>query len=393
MDHPFILGIETSVENPALLTTEALYDKVGHNTGNLAFHYAIDQQLGGNLKSIRWSSSVESINASGDISVLPCANQLGPHVDLAKLAEKFSKLSPSIVAIGLGAQSGPNNKIPEVPKGTLNWVQSIIDHAPNSAPNISVRGKFTLEVLEHYGLADHATILGCPSLFINPEKNLGALIAERLKEPKRIAVAAGHPRWTHLSRIEASLAHMVTATNGSYIGQSPVDMIKLTRGEADQTETELLTASRDYACPEMDLEEFILWSKIHGNTFFSTPSWMEHYRKYDFIVGTRIHGIMLALQAGIPALCIVHDSRTLELCQTMEVPHVLAKNISQGIQRKDLLKLFNFDPGSFDRNRAHLCRKYVDFLNNNHLMPTSWLTAIASDLKATGHKSDLAQCA
>lgn len=129
----------------------------------------------------------------------------------------------------------------------------------------------------------------------------------------------------------------------------------------------------------MDLDEFVRWTERHGNVFFDVPSWMEHYRRFDFVIGARIHGTMLALQAGVPAVCIVHDSRTLELCQTMLVPYVLAKDISTGVTRDQLPDLFaQFDAAAFDTNRRMLARRYVDFLETNGLDPVSWLRNIAA---------------
>lgn len=362
----FILGLKPSISESPFLNTAQIYNKVGHNVGNLAFHYAIDQQLGGNLKVIDWSAPVEEIDAAGDIAVLPCANQLGSHLDYAGLAKKFSNIKSNIVAIGLGAQAGADGKIPEVPQGTLDWIRAIAEHA-GSGPNITVRGKFTFEVLEHYGLADNAQVMGCPSLFINTDKTLGQKIVANLKEPKRIAVTSGHQLWKHLARIEASLAHMVTATSGSYIGQSPLEMVAISRGEAAMLSPEQLADCRDYACPEMDLDEFIQWTKRHGNVFFDIPSWMEHYRRFDFVVGLRIHGVMLALQAGVPSLCIAHDSRTIELCQTMKIPYVYAHEVIHGIERKNLMKLFNFNPDEFDSNRKKILHSYIGFLESNKL--------------------------
>jgi polysaccharide pyruvyl transferase WcaK-like protein len=117
----------------------------------------------------------------------------------------------------------------------------------------------------------------------------------------------------------------------------------------------------------MDLDEFTEWTKTYGNVFFNIPSWMEHYRRFDFVVGLRIHGVMLALQAGVPALCIAHDSRTIELCETMKVPFVHAREVIHGIERKNLLKLFNFNPDEFDSNRNNILHSYIDFLKNNKL--------------------------
>jgi hypothetical protein len=355
------------------MDTETAYNKVGQNTGNLAFHMAIKQQLGGGLPSASWSDDIDKINSTGTLGVIPCANQLGPHLNLFNLAEKFRQVLHPLVAIGLGAQAGVRKSIPEIPKGTQNWLKAISERAISNNPNIGLRGPFTLEVLEHLNLASSATVIGCPSLFINPAKNLGQIIAKNLCEPKIIAVVSGHQKWTHLAKLEASLTNLVTITGGSYIGQSPLEMVKLTRGESQKMTDEELNSCRDFCCPQMDLDEFRSWSRSHGNVFFDAHAWMEFYKKYDFVIGARIHGVMLALQAGVPALCIAHDSRTLELCETMKIPHIEASEVYGGIARKEILKKFKFDPDEFDSNRTNLARNYSSFLKANELTPADWL--------------------
>lgn len=100
---------------------------------------------------------------------------------------------------------------------------------------------------------------------------------------------------------------------------------------------------------------------------------MAHLREFDFAIGTRIHGVMLALQAGVPALCTAHDSRTLELCRLMMVPHVIASEVPRRLTPDALRDMFVFDATRFDDNRRFLCRVYVDFLRRNGLLPSRWL--------------------
>lgn len=372
---PFLYGLASAHPDSPFTDTATLYERTGHNTGNLAFHHAIRGLFGGDIDVHPWTTPADRLPGADAVGLVPCANQLGPHVNFGEWAPAFRAAPMALAGIGLGAQAGTDGRHPEVPAGTLDWVRAMAEHAVGKAPNIGVRGPFTREVLERHGLADHVEVLGCPTLFLNPDPHLGRTIASRLVEPRRIAVASGHQRWKHLARIEDSLAQMVTATHGSYVGQSPLEMVELTRGEADRLSPEALAECRDYACPGMDLDEFARWSRAHGQVFFDVPSWMEHYRRFDFVIGTRIHGIMLGLQAGVPSLCIAHDSRTIELCRTMGVPHVLARDVIHGVRRSQLLKLFDFDPDAFDRRRHELGAAFHRFFAANRLQPAPWFDA------------------
>ena len=376
MQDAFVIGLKPS-HDTSVYPTETLGKRVGGNTGNLVYAHAICSHIAGDPPVLDIGASPERMNRAGRIGVVQGANQLGPHFGFAHWAARFEELTIGLVAIGLGAQGDLTGSFPEVPQSALEWVRTIAERAPGSGPNLGVRGQFTKDVLSHYGLGEHAEVMGCPSLFISPERRLGRKIEAALKDPRRVAVVAGHEGWARLSNIEASLVRLVSETGGSYIGQHGLNMIKLTRGEAADLPEEDLEKICEYVSPGMSLGELIRWGGAHGNVFFEVAQWMDHCRQFDFVVGTRIHGTMVALQAGVPALCIVHDSRTLELCETMCVPHVVADSIPDGLERGELLSLFSFDAGAFDDNRRRLCGVYVEFLERNGLEPASWLRELA----------------
>ena len=173
------------------------------------------------------------------------------------------------------------------------------------------------------------------------------------------------------------MASIVSETNGSYIGQSPIEMYKLTRGEIDELDTDAFVECKKYIMPYVSDETFIKWCNRYGNIFFDIPTWMEHYRRFDFIVGPRIHGAVLGLQTGIPSMCIVHDSRTLELCQTLKVPYVMASEIMKGFSLSELWGKIKFDAQEFEENRTILAAKFCRFFENNGLSYNSFLDEIA----------------
>jgi hypothetical protein len=364
-DH-FILGVPDTVDGIYMMSTQSAYDLVGQNVGNLAFHYALTRILGSETPAHPWHEAPEKLNAIGRIGVMPCANQLGPHADFGRMGERFQSLSIPLVAIGLGAQGGAGYAdIPIVPEGTINWVRQIAARSPKGAPNIGVRGPFTLAVLEHYGLAEKATITGCPSLFLNTDPKLGEKIELRAQGSfDRIAVTAGHQKWTGLSKIEESLTSMLEPGGANYLIQSPLEMVALARNESETLPEEALAECRNYSKPQLDLAAF------------NVSEWIEYLRTYDFIVGTRIHGVMLGLQAGIPSLCIAHDSRTREMCEVMDVPFVMANEVIRGLEREDLRRLFKFDGLAFDLNRRARARHLRDFLAENSLDGSAWLNRI-----------------
>jgi len=376
----FILSIRDSVDGVWALSTHDAYNLAGQNLGNLAFHYAMVRILEHGQEFFPWHASVERLNQTGQIGVIPCANQLGPHADFGGLAKRFSGLKIPLVAVGLGAQGDWRyGSPPPIPEGTQNWVKEIAARSPEGVPNIGVRGEFTLKVLEHHGLAEKAIVTGCPTLFINSDSSLGKKILEKSQRPwERVAVAAGHPGWSHLSRIERSLTKIMEDSGGSYIVQSPIQMVSLARGESDQLSEADLKASRDLSNPDLDLAEFRRWSRKHYRAFFNVSEWMECLRGYDLVVGARIHGVMLGIQAGIPGICIAHDSRTRELCETMLVPFIMAKDIMAGVTLEELRTKFVFDAEQFDENRRTLGKRLNNFLKLNDIPESPLIKQITS---------------
>lgn len=380
-ENQFLFGLDTSIPGSYSYDTEDLLYHAGGNTGNFAFHYGIVKEIE-LAKRVAWVDPVDVINSAGNVGIVPVANQVGPHVDMQQFAKIFEQLTSRFVAIGLGAQSDMLGRIGSVPPGTVAWLRAMIDRAPTNAPNVTVRGEFTARVMEGLGFGDNIEILGCPSHFINPNPELGKELAKRSKLPiRRIAVCAGHSGWTGLAKLEQSLARLVTVTNGAYIAQSDLPMVQLLRGRNEMSHDELRRL-RDYILPELEMGEMLLWARRFGNVFCDVDHWMEQYRRYDFVIGVRIHGVMLALQAGVPAVCIVHDGRTLELCQTMKIPYILASDYVDGLTRAEIPALLDVDWAEYDRNRATLARRYGDFLQRNNLVMTSHMKTLLEAMSA-----------
>ena len=92
----YIYGLSGSVDDFSFLNIDELSSRVGANTGNLAFCYAISKQLN-NPPVKPWSTSESGLFKKENIAVLPLANQLGQHVDmgwkLKYLRKNESKLS------------------------------------------------------------------------------------------------------------------------------------------------------------------------------------------------------------------------------------------------------------------------------------------------------------
>jgi hypothetical protein len=361
-----LIAPSLSVTDAFAANAEHLFKLCGGNTGNFAFVFALHQLLSPDVDVVSWEANPEMVKEKYDAVVFACANQLGPHTDLGWLADRLVAMDRPIVAIGLGAQTLDTTQPIEVTDGTRRWLDVIADHAPSSAPNIGVRGAYTLSQVERLGHRTKAAIVGCPSNFINSTPSLGRSIAQKLSATsiERIAVPAGLHLWPGLQRMEEHLADLLESCSGLYVAQSELDMIRLARDEPDAVAPDVLEKIRLYVRPKLTTAEFARWMRRYGTTFIDAASWIDAMRKFDFVVGPRFHGVMLAVQAGIPGGVIAHDSRTFELCQTMNIPVRHYSEMKENFSLQDLKSMFPFDGAAYDQRRAALAQTMADMFSH-----------------------------
>lgn len=376
-----ILWAEPSLGLYGNRSFDALYRGFGHNSGNLAFVYAITNQLVGEVRHLPWGVPPEQL-ASYDIIVVPCANQLGKHTELSSLGAAWARFEKPMVAIGLGAQAKSMAEDIEVSPGTLAWAQMLASKAPGSASNIWTRGPYTARQLERLGIPG-AVAGGCPTHFINAAPNLGRRIARAWKAqpvPRGVSVAAGHQSWANVRTIEQQLIGLMQdlVHDGQYVTQSMADMVRISRGEFDDIDPAVLTRLRAHITPHLSEEQFKVWCRRYARTYYDIPAWMESLRRFDLTIGPRYHGTAIALQAERMGVTIAIDSRTEEMCVQTGVPFLRAAELDgKAITRATLKTMIAFDGDAYDTLRAERAGAYVAFLESNGLQPQDYLKRIA----------------
>ena len=361
MRRPIILGGNPYITNIFAKTAKTLFDESGGNSGNLAFQYAIASHLRGNVTLLPWGASPDQVRSAGDIIVLPLANQLGSHTDLGSAATRLQEINLPVLGIGLGAQADTQGAQVQLTPGTQQWLNTLAHLSSSLGPNLGVRGVFTKSLLEQLGYEHASVVTGCPSNFINPDVELPTLLAKGFKKrPTNIGIMAGIPFIPKISKIEQDLAEIATTCGGAYIVQHGLEMLRLARNEFSLIDPKTLDLAHIYIRPQLSLEEFKCWCRRFAYAFYDVRSWMDFVRRFDFVVGTRFHGAMLAIQAGVPAACITHDSRTQEMCETMGIPHRHYDQINGTITAENVLDLFSFDAERYRETRYTLLQRYLN---------------------------------
>jgi polysaccharide pyruvyl transferase WcaK-like protein len=257
-----------------------------------------------------------------DCIVIAAANWLDSHSDFSDLAARLETTTLPVVIVGLGAQAGLDRAIPSLKQGTDRLVRLV---AERSAA-ISVRGRFSAEVLEHYGLK-RVQVTGCPSLLLAGATRPEVRRPARL-EPRDCLVHGTRHLFHQTSDLQRHLYVEAFRQKLDLLLQSELADFYCALGRTQNvTIMERCHATLGLAYATNDLEGLCRYIAEHGKVFFRFDEWHRFVARKGFCVGTRIHGTVAALLAGTPATLIAHDARTVELAQTMNIPHVEASAV------------------------------------------------------------------
>lgn len=314
---PAVLGVQTAPAKKPL-SVENMLRRTGQNTGNMLFA-AATSGLFENAVNTDYALPNPKKLEGRDCIVIAAANWLNGHADFGHIAEKLEATNLPIIALGLGAQSPMEKRIPKLKPGTQRLVSLLAERSPV----IAARGTFSCEVLEHYG-AKNAVATGCPSLLMN-----GA-------EPPVFRTADSHELGPEDIAIHSTRHHFYTATDPFYtylyrqafahghdlLLQSELADFYFTLGRLNNPEIREKAAAvirEVYQAPPYKLREYL---GTHGHVFFGMEEWLTYCRSKRFFLGTRIHGTIAAVLAGTPSMLIAHDSRTVEMAEAMAIPYV-----------------------------------------------------------------------
>jgi len=360
-----IIGLGLEVDKLPLMATDTYMKHFGSNVGNLAFSYAVHNQIA-SPKGRVWSLNLpaEKLREHFDVLVFPAANNINAREDLGWLANLIEKSGLPMVIIGIGVQaSSAEDKFP-LPPGTQRFLSVVRDHNIT----LGVRGDFTRQFLLDRQV-QNVVVTGCPSSFLNPDLQLGSLIAKAFAElPEEPSIALNLEYFRLETEKTRVLTSWVRKQGGFMVFQSDENVIALHRHDpafnnADPEYVRKVSYFAKYFLGSQHPQDFVRFAAQYGRTFIHLPSWMDALRAVDLSVGTRFHGNMLALQVGRPAVVFTHDTRTLELCQVTGVPHLPWSDIGAQDNIASVLKRVRFDADAYDRRRrekAKLCRSLYE---------------------------------
>lgn len=306
----------------------------GGNSGNKLFVSAVEQYL--TKQDICYSYlntglCVEEINERFDRVVLPTANIFGVHALrwLEFYADFVEKLKIPIFILGAGIQCGNYTEIDQLVKETQAHTIRLCEAVYCSGGEFGLRGYFTKEYLDRI-FPNTAVVTGCPSMYQNG-RNL-KIDTDRLKTTTREKLRLGlngYLRGEEEFLIEILRSH----PRSTFMDQGEFGELLYSNDFCDRKKKpEIMDA---YAVYELLLQDRI-------KLIYDVPVWLNYIRdRIDISLGSRIHGNLAAIIAGVPAMVIPCDARTEELADFFDIPMFSKRQLIQGMD--GVIQNLNYD--------------------------------------------------
>ena len=366
-----VIGTSGLVEASSQVATPAAFEKVGRNTGNLAFQRACWTLFDEPKFIVHSGFNPAELRERAGLLCLPAANFLYSGFDLGGLADRIEATKLPVLILGLGAQAFRSIDEVKLKPGTERFMRVIAERSKV----IPVRGHYTAAVLERAGITNFS-VLGCPSNFLNPTRDLGARIVARWRAQKEF-LAYAPTFYSYTAEVETAIFCAFGDRIGEIVAQDPQEAVALARGEQDPALLEYLSKKAGFLSKLPDVERTAAVRLLRA--YFDAEAWMESYLRFDGIIGTRIHGINLGWQAGRAAMVVSYDLRTEELADTMCVPMVKSATVRQDNVEALFNERVEACAEKYDANRAKLAAGLIDLIRANGLTPGKTLAYLAEE--------------
>ena len=352
------------VGNPA-----GLARKSRDNTGNIIHGFAARTIFAkpvnvrtlvddANIAEIRETCRVLGYVGATCLNVNKVPHFIEGHVNAANFVEK---LDLPVCVFGLGSQAPQGQSLAEaeVDPRSVRLLQVLAD----KSAVVAVRGEFTADLCRKLGV-HNVQVVGCQSAYVvglrNPDRKI--VVPQTPKRP--VANLSLGPN-------ESTLLRLAMRFDADLIGQgNPVEEgIKLGRIDRDSFVANTHGGfswpflERLFAKGKLDRGAYFDYIRKHFFKFYTVREWRDHMRRYDFCFGTRFHGNMVALLAGVPALWLAHDMRTEELCRHLNLPSIPHGDLKGVAKLAELAA--QTDYAAFRAGFAGRLAEFRDYLEKN----------------------------
>lgn len=286
----------------------------------------------------------------------------------------LKKIKIPFIHIGTGIQYSSDDDNMKLTAGDVNSLKYIHD----SCVSCGVRGIRTQNLLNKYGI-NNVRVIGCPTLFwsLSPTmkvrhsswKDVGWTVTEMGQGTDR---HLAQMKW--IDQLSKKADKLTVFTQGGEVVLQEYILCRdghVIHTREDQFISEKLILSKLNRKSLSKLENTVRWyyrsgsqksiDSIVKHSFFSHNfvDYMKSMKEKSLIVGTRLHGGIMALSQGTPMILVWHDARTKEMADYMGIPNFNMMDMNVDLE----LEKVNWD--NFNMRYPKMYRDLVDFFNEN----------------------------
>lgn len=299
-------------------------------------------------------SNIEKYKKEYDLCVIAFATHVTDWRDVSRYSKFVKALGVKTIAFSLGIQdySEASSKVNSI-HGSL---KELLDYVIASSGFCGVRGPNTASVLIKAGYKPENIVrVGCPTLFRMVNKKLKITKNKTFKKP----LVVYHRTMADLNKKLIGGAPL--------LGQDFLDEVVFSD-----------VISKEHVLKEKELDNysnhkngtFALTKIIEKGIFHkSFDEWFNEIKKYDFVLGARLHGCIAALIQGIPAVMIARDIRVQEIAEFFKIPYIKYEDVNDKTI-EEIYEQANFD--EFNKLYSHRFNNFIKLMD---------------DLKVTDHLS------
>ncbi len=330
------IGMFLDDRTGAELSQAVQMSMLGENTGNQLFFYALKEQL--YAASLARNTKVIEDLEEYDAFVTTDLVWIRENVDMSYL-NKYLQLvgDKALVPISIGLQAMEYKKSFRIRPETVAVLKRLEERCV-----MGVRGDYTAEILDGYGIKN-IQVIGCPSLYLLQE---GFQRREKATVLQNVAVNF------------RSFGEKLTCKEKAFLLYAADKEMSF----IEQTKHSL---KREHVTERVVYEHLSGWLERQGKMFLNISEWRNYMKDMDFCMGSRFHGNVIALWEGTPALFLLTDSRTRELCEFFQLPCMEMEKFSV---RRPITKYYR--KANYEKfNKTFLQKKlrYEEFLQKNGL--------------------------
>jgi len=313
---------------------------------------------------MHWKDVNFSAVVLADANALDLDDEERSKEGIQRLKEMVKNSNLPTILLGIGIQKMFENSTSSV-NSIDSFHDKLFDHQAEylkeiekhqTIPAMSVRGELTKKACENSGIS-HCVALGCPSLTISTEANLGAKLQanwqnllERVERKERIKLGLVMP------------AHVPTGEHEAVVNQ----LLKIAHSQHHDTSIVIQDRFDDSLLKAVDE------GSVERVTFDNIEEWLNFTAGLDLVLSPRIHGSMAGLASATPVAVIAMDYRIKELVDAMLMPKLSLQEFRQATNdAKDdgdilshVLKSVDVDYAAFEDNRKKRLASYVEILKH-----------------------------